>query len=139
VKRTAPPSPLRSARSGVPSALLEVLPQLGPATAEGVQRALAERGLPLSLSSVYTTLGALERHGLIHPLRSPGHATRFVRTGAASVYLLCGRCGRIVPLALPAAYMGALRAQSAAHGWQLFEPHAVLTGRCGRCRAGTST
>ncbi|WMT57952.1 transcriptional repressor [Truepera radiovictrix] len=132
------PPPLRSVRSGAPGALLEVLPRLGPTTAEGVQRALAEDGLPLALSSIYTALGALERRGLVRALRAPGCSTLFVRAEAAGVYLLCRRCGGVVPLTLPTAYVDALRARSAAHGWQLFEPHAVLTGRCGRCRAAAS-
>lgn len=124
-------------RADTRSVLLGLLPSLGPVSAEEVQRALAARGFESSLSSVYTSLGALERTGLVRSFRGTGRTTLFVREGRAGVYLSCRNCGYLEGLALPSAFVEALAARSAAHGWRLLEPHVALFGLCEGCRGNS--
>ncbi len=98
--------------SQVRSLLLGLLLRLGPTSAEGIQRALAGRGLEVALSSVYLTLNALERSGALRSFRGLGRTTLFVHRGRAQVYLICRSCGRTEALPLPEAYVRALERQS---------------------------
>lgn len=81
-----------SARRAVLAALLGCVQA---ATAQELYARALDTGLPVSLNTVYRTLGALTRAGVIHTFARPGE-TAFRRCSEAPhQHLICLRCGRV--------------------------------------------
>jgi Fur family ferric uptake transcriptional regulator len=116
--------------------VLRVLEQgHGHLTAEGVVEAIEREGLPLNRSTVYRTLDALSRAGIVRATRM-GRATHYeaVGDGHRHHHLVCQRCHATVPIAADAADAALARAAGAA-GFSVSEIDVLVTGLCPACRA----
>ena len=126
---------LTSQRSAVLAALRHAE---GHRTAEELFEAVSSsepRSAPISLSTVYRTLEALEEMHLVSKLAAGSSATfEWVGEETAHHHLVCDECGRVsaVQLASIAALTREIRTQSG------FEPvirHLGIGGLCAECAA----
>ena len=110
----------------------------GHLTAEGVVEAVESQGLPLNRSTVYRTLDALARAGIVKATRI-GRATHYevVGEGHEHHHLVCDRCHATTPIA-PAGADRALRQAAGAAGFEVREIDVVVTGLCATCQATTA-
>jgi Fur family transcriptional regulator, ferric uptake regulator len=104
-------------------------------TVNELHLALASQDRPASLSTVYRTLTALTRSGLVETLYLPsagvGYRLRIPET--TGPYLVCVTCGTAEPA--PAGDLTPwFRAVAAQQGFTDVEPRIELWGRCPGCR-----
>jgi Fe2+ or Zn2+ uptake regulation protein len=101
-------------------------------TADAVAAAVQADHPDVHLSTVYRTLDALERLGIVDRVNlGPGGAVYHL-THHAHHHLVCERCGAVteVPEAVFASLAGELQAR---HGFRLSARHLSLSGRCAAC------
>lgn len=82
----------------------------------------------MSFATVYNTLDALARHGLIRSIRL-GTAVRFDPNTSPHHHAVCDACGVIVDLPAPP-HRNALRN---AHGFSIRTEERTYRGLCSRC------
>ena len=92
---------------------------------------LYERLLPsfptMSFATVYNTLDALAKHGLIRTIRL-GSAVRFDPNTTAHHHAVCDACGIVLDLPAPAEAAHALP-----HGFSVRTEERTYRGTCSRC------
>lgn len=68
-------------------------------SAQGIHRAITERGFSVGLSTVYRCLRALSARGMVDTLSTTGGETLYRRCGSnRHHHLVCRSCGRVVEL-----------------------------------------
>jgi Fur family peroxide stress response transcriptional regulator len=101
-------------------------------TAADVYQRLLPRFPSLSQTTVYNTLQALARHGLITELGVAGDAaTHYDTETEPHLNLICNACGRIVDLGAPVPSLAAVSAES---GYDIRGARLVYYGLCPACR-----
>src|SRR5689334_2459597 len=120
--------------------VLRVLEQgHGHLTAEGVVEAIEAQGLPLNRSTVYRTLDALARAGIVKATRM-GRATRYETLGEGHQHhhVVCRECHLTTSIPADAADRALADAVTAA-GWSVCEVDVLVTGLCPACQAVAAT
>lgn len=96
---------------------------------------LYERLLPscptMSFATVYNTLEALAKNGLIRTIRL-GSAVRFDPNTTSHHHAVCDACGIIIDLPAEAASAASAR-QPLAHGFSVRTEERTYRGSCSRC------
>jgi Fur family peroxide stress response transcriptional regulator len=96
---------------------------------------LYERLLPafptMSFATVYNTLDALAKNGLIRTIRL-GSAVRFDPNTAAHHHAVCDGCGVVLDVPLPAP-APAEPARAMPHGFSVRSEERTYRGSCSRC------
>lgn len=103
-------------------------------SAEGLHRALNERGEPVSLSTVYLNLGVLAECGVVRELTGAGGETLFDSNADPHAHLVCTETGDVLDVDLPTVEGEPLlryvqRTLEQATGWRVDEPRLQLRGR----------
>lgn len=102
-------------------------------SAEDLHRAVAGKMPGVSLDTVYRTLEAFERAGLVDRVRTPGGKARFEGNLDPHHHVICRECGRIEDVCWPQ-FDGL--AQPEAEGFaEVSGSYAVLCGLCLDCAA----
>lgn len=104
---------------------------------------IVARGRGLTLSSVYRNLAVFEDSGLVHRLAGHGDFARFELTeelvGRHHHHLVCGGCGAMTDIELPAALESeldrVLSRLARGAGFDIGSHRVDAFGRCGRCLA----
>ncbi|MCI0385675.1 Fur family transcriptional regulator [Streptomyces sp. CNQ085] len=104
------------------------------AGARQIHRRLQRQGDPVSLSTVYRALAALERLGLVDVVRdgSGGKAYRYRDTTEHRHYLVCRDCGYNVPVPCRE-FEEWLAATQRRYGFADVRHMLVFEGRCRKC------
>ncbi|MFP8960547.1 Fur family transcriptional regulator [Streptomyces nanhaiensis] len=107
------------------------------AGARQIHRHLQHQGDPVSLSTVYRALAALERLGLVDVVRdsSGGRSYRYRDTTEHRHYLVCRGCGHNVPFPCRE-FEEWLAAAQRRHGFVDVRHVLVFEGRCRKCPDG---
>ncbi|MBN3931219.1 transcriptional repressor [Streptomyces verrucosisporus] len=107
------------------------------AGARQIHRRLQCQGDPVSLSTVYRALTALERLGLVDVVRDGGggKAYRYRDTTEHRHYLVCRGCGYNVPVPCRE-FEEWLAATQRQHGFVDVRHMLVFEGRCRKCPGG---
>ncbi|MGY1456531.1 transcriptional repressor [Streptomyces sp. SS8] len=107
------------------------------AGARQIHRHLQRQGNPVSLSTVYRALAALERLGLVDVVRdgSGGKSYRYRDTTEHRHYLVCRSCGHNVPVPCRE-FEEWLAAAQRQHGFVDVRHVLVFEGRCRKCPDG---
>lgn len=111
----------------------------GHVLAEHVVRTVAEQDPTVHRASVYRTLEALTRLGVVQHVHvgHGGTAYHLVRPEGVHLHASCGGCGAV--LDLPADLLGPVAARlSDDHDFVLDPTHVALSGTCGPCRDAAS-
>ena len=114
-------------------AVLQAVEQLGHATADDVQRALAVQAPTLNVSTIYRSLALLEELGAIQRVDLADRtAVYHSRTLPAHVHLACSRCGQVTD-AEPEDFAALARALAGAYGFDTDLDRLVVPGTCRGC------
>ncbi|MFT4262338.1 MAG: Fur family transcriptional regulator [Nocardioides sp.] len=125
-------APLRPTRQrlAVSAALGEAA---GFSSAQEIRDALARRGEPVGLATVYRTLAALAEAGEVDMMRTEDGEAIYRRcSGTHHHHLVCRACGRAVEVEGPAVerWAGAVATE---HGFTDVSHTLELVGVCGDC------
>jgi Fur family transcriptional regulator, peroxide stress response regulator len=105
-------------------------------SAEEIHKALLPRFPTMSLSTVYTTLRALQREGRIHELAVEPGKGRFDPEPAPHHHLVCLECRKVVDVHRRfAVSLGREEAQ----GFRVLHAHVGFFGICAGCQAMAKT
>lgn len=119
------------------SRILEAIGRLGHVTPEALVEAVdADGGAPLSPSTVYRTLEALERVGVVsHSHLDHRAPTYHLSVHANHVHLVCLGCGAVlaVDVALADGFVAGVAER---HGFVADVRHMAIHGWCAICQAG---
>lgn len=115
---------------------LEIFRELAEAsdhpTAEEIHQRLQSKFPPISLDTVYRTLGAFAQHGLIHKVETAESQGRYEVRRTRHHHLICSRCKEIVDFTWEAFDAAQLPDELAA--WSHIENrNAVVYGVCRKC------
>lgn len=117
--------------------VLEAVRAVGHATAERVAEVVAaDGGPPLSLSTVYRSLDALQELGLVGHTHVDHRAPDYhVAAHPTHIHLSCRGCGRLeeVPATVGADFVAAVEARA---GFRADLTHAAVHGHCQSCLEG---
>lgn len=115
--------------------VLAAVGRLGHATPEQVVEAVtADGGNPLSVSTVYRSLDALQELGLVAHTHVDHRAPSYhLAEHATHLHLLCRGCGDVAELPLEVAD-GFVAAVDAELGFAADVSHAAVHGLCRTCR-----
>ena len=100
-------------------------------TAEELYHELRARGEPISLATVYRTLRALAREGLLRELHGPG-PDRFDPNTSPHYHFRCRRCGRVYDVNVP--YREELDRVDSGPGFVVTSHEILWEGICPACR-----
>ena len=100
-------------------------------TAEELYRELRARGEAISLATVYRTLRALAREGLLRELHGPG-PDRFDPKTSPHYHFRCESCGRVFDVDLP--YKKELDRVELGPGFAVSSHEIVWEGICPECQ-----
>ncbi len=100
-------------------------------TAEELYHELRARGEPISLATVYRTLRALAREGLLRELHGPG-PDRFDPNTSPHYHFRCRRCGRVYDVNVP--YREELDRVDPGPGFVVTSHEILWEGICPACR-----
>jgi Fe2+ or Zn2+ uptake regulation protein len=104
------------------------------ATAEAVERAVREAGVPISTQAVYDVLGALDAAGLVRRIEPAGSPAVFeTRVADNHHHLVCRSCGVIVDVAHVVGETPCLEPGQAAN-FVVDQAEVVFWGRCPDCQ-----
>ena len=107
-------------------------------SAEGLYKALKERGENLSLSTVYLNLSVLAGAGLVREFSGVDGEALYDSRTEPHHHLLCRGCGVVLDLPIPS-IEGVSPAEflkehaEEASGWRVEEPTLALKGVCPHC------
>ncbi|MGY4707194.1 Fur family transcriptional regulator [Candidatus Bipolaricaulota sp. J31] len=99
-------------------------------TAEELYHELRDRGEPVSLATVYRTLRALAREGLLREIHGYG-PDRFDPNTAPHYHFRCVRCGRVFDVKTP--YREELDRVELGPGFSVLGHELNWVGVCGDC------
>jgi Fur family peroxide stress response transcriptional regulator len=116
---------------------LEIFRELAEATdhpsAEDLHHRLRSKFPPISLDTVYRTLGTFAQHGLIHKVETAESQGRFEVRRTRHHHLICSRCKEILDFTWEAFDAAQLPDEIA--GWGHIENrNAVVYGVCSKCQ-----
>lgn len=106
-------------------------------SAEELHDVLCQRGEPLSLSTVYLNLGALEEAGLVREFQGNQGQKLFDSNVSPHYHLICKETGRVIDVPAPTVDgmpLGRFLKETieAATGWSVDEPQVQLRGTAPR-------
>lgn len=102
-------------------------------SAEDLHQRLTRKFPPISLDTVYRTLGTFVQHGLIHKVETAESQGRFEVNRTRHHHLICGRCKEIVDFTWEV--FDAAELPDALADWGLIEKrNAVVYGVCRKCQ-----
>ena len=105
--------------------------------ASAIHAAVRERLPSVSLGTVYRTLDALVRDGVVVTLERAGQATRYDwREGTAHHHAVCRTCGQIFDV--DAAALPGVPSANLPGGFRVTDVHLEFMGVCGDCQASTN-
>jgi Fur family transcriptional regulator, ferric uptake regulator len=114
--------------------VLQAIERLGHATADDIQRDVAERSLTLNLSTIYRTLTLLDELGVIRHVDLPDRSTVYhSKTTHAHVHLACRRCGTVTD-AEPDDFSALALTLVRHYGFDADLDRLVVNGTCRTCR-----
>ena len=114
-------------------AVLNWLTEHPHATAEQIDKGVAERGRAVSTQAVYDVLVACARSGLVRRIEPAGHPARYERrTGDNHHHLVCRACGRIDDVDCAVGEPPCL-SPSEHHDYALEQAEVVFWGLCSNC------
>jgi Fur family ferric uptake transcriptional regulator len=115
-------------------AILDVLSRSGAHLTPVQVHGRASRQLPgLTRPTVYRTLEALARTGVVWPFHLENGHLAYELAGRSHHHLVCGSCGDEVEF--PGRSLDAIYAKlEASSGYLLHRDHLTLTGLCPKCR-----
>jgi Fur family ferric uptake transcriptional regulator len=109
----------------------------GHFSAEEVHAMASTNLLPISLATVYNTLGSLVDMGMLGEVRLSRGATRFDTNSGPHGHLACRSCGRLIDVDLAdldGIDLVAIRGAAAArHSFKAEGIDVVVRGRCSHC------
>ena len=116
--------------------IIEAVRALGHATPDGLAAAVGQDGgPPLSLSTIYRNLEALEQVGVVsHTHLDHRSPTYHLADHAEHLHLVCLSCGTVIesPVAVADPFVGNLLAR---HGFVADVKHMAIQGWCDSCSA----
>ena len=116
---------------------LEIFRELAEATdhpsAENLHQRLQSKFPPISLDTVYRTLGTFVQHGLIHKVETAESQGRFEVRRTRHHHLICSRCKEIADFTWEAFDAAHLPDEIAAWG-HIENRNAVVYGVCHTCQ-----
>ena len=119
-----------TARRAVLDALLEHRDHI---TADELAAAVQQRHPDVHLSTVYRTLEALERIGVVDRVSLGDGGAIYHLVDHVHHHLVCDGCGAVIEI--PDEVAGALARQlDRDYGFELSSRHLALAGRCADCR-----
>ena len=104
------------------------------ATAEQVLTAVSERLPGVSLPTVYATLELLEELGSVRRVTVRGGAVLYDPEVHPHHHLVCGACGAVTDIEMPASQQEAALAAARAAGFEPERADTVVRGLCADCR-----
>jgi Fur family transcriptional regulator, stress-responsive regulator len=107
----------------------------GHVSAEQVSAAVRDRGVRVSLATVYNTLTALVAMGELREVRAGRGPALFDFNVRPHHHLVCDECGRLVDVD-PGVAHGIELPVGQRHGFELRAVDVVFRGRCRACAAG---
>ncbi len=114
--------------------VLQAVERLGHATADDVQRALADQAPTLNLSTIYRSLSLLEDLGVIQHVDLADRSTVYhSRALPAHVHLACRRCGEVTD-AQPDDFGVLALTLARTYGFDADLDRLVVNGTCRDCR-----
>ena len=87
----------------------------------------------ISLGTVYRTLEALSRAGVVRVVGQPGSQRRYDATGGDHGHIRCARCGRVDDLAGQAAVEAGAEGAAERLGYRVIERRVDFVGICPVC------
>lgn len=114
--------------------VLQAVERLGHATADDVQRAVADEAPSLNLSTVYRNLALLEELGVIQHVDLADRGTVYhSKAIPAHVHLACQMCGRVTD-AEPHEFGALVLTLARRYGFEANLDRLVVKGTCRDCR-----
>lgn len=114
--------------------VLQAVEQLGHATADDIQRIVAEDAPTLNLSTIYRTLALLEDLGVIQHVNLADRSTVYhSKAIPAHVHLVCSKCGAVSD-ARPDDFGALALALVRTYGFDADLDRLVVSGTCRDCR-----
>jgi len=117
---------------------LEIFRELAKATdhpsAETLHQRLVKRMPPLSLDTVYRTLGTFARHGLINKVETVESQARFEVAQLLHHHLICSKCKEIIDFHWQFIDEASLPAEVKSWG-RIERKNVVAYGTCQKCLA----
>jgi len=110
--------------------ILESLERMGHPDAKELYFVLVREMPSLSKTTVYNTLDALHRAGLVSVLSIAGEGTRYERTVKPHCHFLCRKCGKIIDMGFSCAQADCLRLD----GYVIEELLGCFKGVCKACQ-----
>lgn len=111
--------------------IMNCLERLGHVDAKELYECLVQEMPTLSKTTVYNTLDALSRAGLINVLSIAGEGTRYELTGKPHCHFLCRKCGKIIDMTFSCAHAHSLQSD----GYIVEELLGCFKGICKTCQA----
>ena len=108
----------------------------GHLDADEIYRRARNRKSRISLSTVYRTLSALKRMGLIEELHfDNSHHHYEIKPATEHHHLLCLGCGRVIEFRYPLSQY-IKRGVTEAKDFEIIDTEIRITGYCSKCRHG---
>lgn len=115
---------------------IAIVRELAHDTSHPTAQELYERLLPshptMSFATVYNTLDALAKLGLVGMLRL-GSAVRFDPNMSSHHHAVCDACGKVVDLPAPAPSKASVARAEARSGFHIRSEERTYRGLCDRC------
>ena len=111
--------------------ILESLGRMGHPDAKEVYHVLLQEMPSLSKTTVYNTLDALHRAGLVNVLNVAGEGMRYELAGKPHCHFLCRKCGEIIDMNFSCAHADSLQFD----GYMVEELLGCFKGVCKACQA----
>ena len=116
--------------------VLQAVEQLGHATADDIQRSLADQAPNLNLSTIYRSLALLEELGVIQHVDLADRSTVYhSKAIPAHVHLACSHCGQVTD-AQPDDFGALALSLIRIYGFDADLERLVVHGTCRDCRQG---
>jgi Fur family peroxide stress response transcriptional regulator len=110
----------------------ELADDLSHPTAQDLFERLRPAFPTMSFATVYNTLDALAKHGLVAPLRL-GSATRFDPNTSPHHHAVCDACGIVIDLPVTAPSPSLKKSIAEVSGFEVRVEQRTYRGLCGRC------
>ena len=111
--------------------IMNCLGRSGHADAKELYECLVQEMPTLSKTTIYNTLDALNRGGLVSVLSIAGKGTRYELAGKPHCHFLCRKCGRIIDMNFSCAHAHSLQSE----GYVVEELLGCFKGVCKTCQA----